>query len=301
MLYKVFVDDSGNKNYITPYSSEFIKNPPLFDKYEQFWRDNYFVLCGVRISQSNLGKINDEINSLKEKTFGTHHIEIKSDWLRNPFKRTRRYLEKFKVAENELTSFVNQIYGVIEKYRKELKLIAVVFDKRFYGDKKRQSAEGDPLSKTSQVIFERLQYLNTYHVVVFDQMESSLKLDKGSHGKILKVLRNREKLGEVFVLNYDKITDIKFSESSKENFLQIADLCAYNIYRQFILYGREWTGENNPEGNSIMRMYQYFDKIRCNFIHIPEGHKRKVCGVGLVCIPDVNKFNWNLMKGCDNK
>lgn len=29
MIYKVFVDDSGKKEYITPYSRDFIENPQL--------------------------------------------------------------------------------------------------------------------------------------------------------------------------------------------------------------------------------------------------------------------------------
>jgi hypothetical protein len=64
MLYKVFIDESGNKEYRTPYSKDFTDNPPPFEKYENFWRDNYFVLCGVRIKQSDLRIINPRFNEL---------------------------------------------------------------------------------------------------------------------------------------------------------------------------------------------------------------------------------------------
>jgi len=47
MLYKVFIDESGKKEYKNPYSKDFINNPPPLEKYEDFWRDNYFVLCGA--------------------------------------------------------------------------------------------------------------------------------------------------------------------------------------------------------------------------------------------------------------
>ena len=33
MLYKIFIDDSGSKDYINPYSREFIDSPPLFKDY----------------------------------------------------------------------------------------------------------------------------------------------------------------------------------------------------------------------------------------------------------------------------
>lgn len=302
MLYKVFIDDSGSKNYISPYSRDFINNPPIFNSYEKFWRDNYFVLCGVRVAQENLDEINNIINRLKKKYFGTHLVELKSDWFRNEHKRKKNYLSKYDIKLENLKKFIDEIYDMIANYSDKLKLIAVVFDKRFYGDEKRRRGEGDPLAKTSQIMFERLQYLGTYHVVVFDQMESSLKIDYGNNGKILEVLRGNKEMEEIFVAEYDKIVDIKFIKSYNENFLQLADLCAYNVYRQFVHYGREWSGNNkNKNGESVMNMYEYFNRIRCNFVHLPMGIGKKVCGVGMICIPDIDKCNWDLMSGCGIK
>jgi len=45
MLYQIFVDDSGAKEYGDPYSREFVDFPPDFKSYPEFWRKNYFVLC----------------------------------------------------------------------------------------------------------------------------------------------------------------------------------------------------------------------------------------------------------------
>lgn len=66
MLYKVFVDESGKKEFITPYSRDFVDNPPLFGTYEQFWWENYFVLCAVRVKQDNLAESGEEAR--KQKT-----------------------------------------------------------------------------------------------------------------------------------------------------------------------------------------------------------------------------------------
>ncbi len=77
MLYKIFIDDSGKKEYKNPYSLDFVNNPPAFKDYEDFWRDNYFVLCGVRIKQEDIEIINPEINKLKKDYFGTQ-VEIKN-------------------------------------------------------------------------------------------------------------------------------------------------------------------------------------------------------------------------------
>ena len=102
---------------------------------------------------------------------------------------------------------------------------------------------------------------------------------------------------QIFVDSYDNIADIKFMESCNENFLQVADICAYNIFRQFVMYGREWMGQNKMNnGVSSMRMYPYFDRIRCNFLFNPLN--KQVRGVGLSCLPDLEKVNWGLLDGC---
>jgi len=299
MIYKVFIDDSGKKEYKNPYSRDFINNPPPFGKYEDFWRDNYFVLCGVRVKQDDLKLVNSQINKLKNDYFGTHKVEIKSDWLRNPHKRRKRYLEPIKISAEKLNEFGEKFVDLIGDHKEQLKLIAVVFDKRFYGDAKRQKGEGVPLLKTAQMLFERLQYAGNYNVVVFDQMESSLKLTIGQHDKILNVFQKNHGMEKIYVDKYDKIVDIKFMESCHENFLQVADICAYNIFRQFVEFGREWAGLNKSKGGKIiMSAYSYFNRIRCNFLFNPL--KKRVRGVGLTCVPDVYKVNWDLLDGCFN-
>lgn len=301
MLYKVFIDESGQKNYTSPYSKRFVENPPLFKDYPDFWRDNYFVLCGVRIKQEHLDEINKDINSLKKEYFGTNEVEVKSDWLRNPYQRKKHYLNVYDISSEKLNEFGEEFISIISSYEDEMKLIGVVFDKRFYGDEKRQSREGSPLLKTTQVLFERLEFRNGYNIVVFDQMESSLKLTKGSHSRILNVLRDNEGLQKVYVDEYTKITDVVFKESCQENFLQVADICAYNIFRQFVEFGRQWSGKRkNGAGRSKMELYEYFDKIRCNFLYHPAT--KQVRGVGLICLPDVGKVNWGILEDCfENK
>ncbi|OGF48302.1 MAG: hypothetical protein A2452_12330 [Candidatus Firestonebacteria bacterium RIFOXYC2_FULL_39_67] len=296
MIYKVFVDDSGSRDYKNPYVSDFKVKPPLFEAYPQFWRDNYFVLCGVRIHQSEIGGINKEINDLKMTHFKTNKVEIKSDWLRNPRQRQKYYLEKYNISAEKLNEFGFEIYEIIKKNANKMKIIGVVFDKRCYGEEKRRTTDGQPLLKAVQVLFERLQYTKKYHIVIFDQFECDLCITKGEHKKISDIAQSKDNLKKLHVGQFDKIIDVKFSKSSGENFIQIADLCAYNVYRQFLHFGREWTKE---QGNEVMNMYEYFEKIRCNFMVNPVNGK--VQGCGLVCLPDFGKCNWNLLKGCDLK
>lgn len=297
MLYKVFVDESGKKEYITPYAKDFIDNPPEFERYENFWWDNYFVLCGIRIKQEHLGKINFKINKLKEKYFKTQKVEIKSDWLRNPYQRKKQYINPYKISPEKLNEFGEKFINLIASYKNELKIITVVFDKRYYGNAKRQTPEGDPLLKSTQVLLERLEFAGKYNILIFDQMESSLKLTIGKQGKILNVFKSNEGMEKIFVEKYGSMADIKFMESKKENFLQAADICAYNIFRQFVQFGREWGGSRKTKDGSVkMYTYSYFDRIRCNFYF--SLLTKQVRGYGLTCIPDTQKINWNLLKGC---
>ncbi|MCX6790916.1 MAG: hypothetical protein NTV62_01835 [Candidatus Gribaldobacteria bacterium] len=296
MLYKVFIDDSGQKKYKNPCSKDFIENPPVFKEYENFWRDNYFVLCGVRVKQDELGAINKSINKLKNYYFKTHKVEVKSDWLRNPHKRKKNYLEKFDITSEKLNKFGEKFIDIISENKEKLKIVAVVFDKRYYGDAKRKKEEGSPLLKTTQLIFERIQYAGGYHILVFDQMESSLKVTVGQHNKIINIFQKNAGMDKIFVDKYDRISDIKFMQSCEENFLQVADVRAYNIYRQFVEFGRDWCGKNQKDGKVFMETYSYFDRIRCNFLF--NLTKKQARGVGLTCVPDGEKVNWDILDGC---
>jgi hypothetical protein len=187
-----------------------------------------------------------------------------------------------------LNEFGKAFVSLISDNAKTMKVIAVVFDKRFYGEKKRTIAEGTPLLKTAQVIFEKLEYSSGYSIVVFDQMEDYLRMDKGAHERILGVFNKNHDLENIYVSNYSKVVDIQFKQSSSENFLQVADICAYSIYRQFVEYGREWCGDRvNAQGLPVMTMYPYFEMIRHNLAANPKS--QQVRGVGLTCIPDVAK------------
>lgn len=257
-------------------------------------------MCGVRVKQDELGVINKAINQLKNDYFGTHKVEVKSDWLRNPHKRKKNYLEKFNITSEKLNEFGEKFVDIISENKEILKIVAVVFDKRYYGDAKRKKEEGSPLLKTTQLIFERIQYAGGYHILVFDQMESSLKLTIGQHNKIINIFQKNAGMDKIFVDKYDHISDIKFMQSCEENFLQVADVCAYNIYRQFVEFGRDWCGKNKKDGQISMDIYPYLDRIRCNFLFNP--FNKQVRGVGLICVPDGGKINWDILKGCfDNK
>ncbi|GAG60095.1 unnamed protein product [marine sediment metagenome] len=282
--YKTFIDDSGKKEYIDLY--DFSNVHRSNEKNRQFWLDNYFVLTALVINNINIPKINRYILDLKLETFNTPFVEIKSDWLRNPNQRKKRYIEKYNITEEELDNFGWKISNVFPKFHKEVKLIGVVFDKRYYKNRK----ENDPFCKTAQVLFERIEFfinhLKSYSILIVDQMESSLSAIRGRNKELIDVLLNEKKMEPTFVEKYARIKNINFRRSRDENFLQLVDLAAYNILRQFVDYGREWEDRSIKQLNT----YKYFSLISKNFVE-KNGIIR---GIGLCKLPDVAKRRWGI-------
>lgn len=278
-----FVDDSGSKDWETPYAFEFTKNPPIRNESNiKFWRGNYFVLAGIHVSIETVAKINPYINSIKEEFFGTRFVEIKSEWLRNPHQRKKHYLDPFNKTEEELKSFVEEKwYKIFETYQSEIQTQAFVLDKRFYNNKREKES---PLQILIQVLFDRVElHPHADCEIVFDQMDSNIKSQKHNHGAILSISRKQVDM-QSFHEKYSH-GDIRFEKSLESNFLQLADTVAYNVYRQFVQHGDSWEG---ADGNKLTE-YSFFSKIIKNFYH----NNRRVAGYGIIKVPDIKKLRWS--------
>jgi len=283
-----FVDDSGSKDWDTPYAHEFTVKPPArTDENIKFWRGNYFVLAGIHLSNDAIAKINPEIDVLKHALFGTKHVEIKSEWLRHPIKRRRHYLEPFGITEESLKRFVEEDwYGVFEKNRKALQIQAFVIDKRFYNAKREKVT---PFQELAQVLFDRVElHPNSGAEIGFDQMEASIKSQKHEHGMLLSISKKELDLGS-YQKKYSHAS-IRFEKSHISNFLQLADTVAYNVFRQFVQHGDSW---ESPDGDTLVE-YSFFSRIAENFYRNEAG---RIAGYGLVKVPDAAKLRW----GSDNK
>lgn len=300
MIYKVYIDDSGLKEFIDPYDADNVESPDKYsEKTRDFWNRNYFVLTGIRVKQSNLAQINSDIMALKISCFGTHEVEIKSNWLRIPLEREKHYLTPYKLNDKQLNEFGEKYIDLIAANPKSIKIISVVVDKRYF--KVRKPIEDDPLFRATQVILERINRMGDYNIVVFDQMESKKDLQIGKHEKMLKIYHNNDGMKKIYVKDYAQIVDFTITDSRNENFLQIADVCGYNIYRQFCEHGREWLGIGNKDRHKLP-CYKYFTRIVCNMSCSPYlEHMNRIRGYGVSLIPDVAKNNWCLPGKCFRK
>lgn len=275
-----FIDDSGSKDWETPYAREFISTPPeRNDQNINFWRRNYFVLAGIYISNDVVTKLNPVINKLKIKYFGSKHVEIKSVWLRNPDQRKKHYYDKFDISEDKLLKFSQHWFNLFTKY--DIQIQAFVLDKRFYGNKKRE--EFSPLQMLTQVVFDRVElHPKKECQIIFDQMDREIKTVKHNSGQMLKISHHEISFGS-FHKKYSH-KEIKFESSKSSNFLQLADSVAYIVYRQFIEYGDDWDNKSIKSP----RMYKFFSKISNSFY----SKNDRIAGYGIVLVPSTQKIPW---------
>jgi hypothetical protein len=276
-----FIDDSGSKDWNTPYSSEFLETPPLRnDQNLNFWRQNYFVLAGLYIPGEIIGEINIHINNLKQKYFKTHSIEIKSEWLRIPSLRKRKYTDKYNITDEVLIQFTNEWYAIFENCP-QIKIQAFVLDKRFYKNKRTTYS---PLQLLTQVVFDRVELNERAHecIIVFDQMDGEISSEKHQHGDILKISDKVISLGSFH--NHYTHTRPRFEKSQSSNFLQLADTIAHNVWRQFVHFG----DVVDDKFIQNKKFYSYFERIIPN-LYSKNG---KISGVGVIKVPDPKKSEW---------
>lgn len=272
-----FIDDSGSKEWDTPYAREFVDNPPARSPLNrQFWEKNYFVLTGLYIPQELVALLNPQINAMKKQFFGTKHVEIKSVHLRNPEKRKKYYLKQYGISEEDLRDFVeNNWYKIFENYRQGIQLQAFVLDKRYFKNKRPSYV---PLEITSQVLFDRVELgQNRKCSIVFDQMDSQIKSIRHQQGKIIRIADKEVDLNS-FHQKYSH-TEVLFEKSSNSNFLQLADTAAYNVLRQFVDHGDQWELPSDEQPV----FYSHFDLMRDNFYCNPSDDC--LAGYGVVKIP----------------
>lgn len=78
--------------------------------------------------------------------------------------------------------------------------------------------------------------------------------------------------------------------SSHSDLVQVADLAAYNVHRQFRDFGEEW-----ELGGDQQRLptYPYFQRIIGKF---RTGDGGRVQGYGIAKVPLINRVVWQLTK-----
>src|ERR1051325_3777623 len=99
----LYVDDSGTKEYAA--DPEHYKGPR--------GNSRHFVFCGSLVTLAETSLLTGKIAALKIEYFGDDTVEVKSNWLRIPHERQRRYLQPYGLIDDDLDLFIESYYDLI--------------------------------------------------------------------------------------------------------------------------------------------------------------------------------------------
>ncbi len=103
-----------------------------------------------------------------------------------------------------------------------------------------------------------------------------------SHHQRLQKIGSQLRRGEP----RSKLAGLRFSDSRADERLQLADLVAYAVYRQFVDHGDKW----DAEGSSLP-LYRYFGLLVPKFRRGPAG---AFTGYGVVKFPRRSWKRWGV-------
>jgi len=256
-VYLFYIDESGEREYAS--------------------HARYFVLSALGVRVDEWRSINTDVMALKRTYFQDIDVEIKSNWLRIPKERKKRYLDPYPIAEDELAEFTNKVYDILLSYN--TLLIAAIVDKTQM--QQRYSTPQAPSSLAYRLLFERVENFLVkqaqHGILIFDKITELEVTKKGYENLLSRQHQRYMEKGTEYVQISQIVEGLLFIPSHENNLLQLADLCAYNTYRQFVDHGDEWRVKRR-----FATKYPYFERVEGKFDRSPTG---TINGYGLKLFP----------------
>jgi hypothetical protein len=274
----LFVDDSGNREYSDD------------NVYSVSGKSRYFVLGGLLAEEREAQFFIARLRDLKRLTFGTPDVEVKCNWLRMPKERTAHYLEPFGVTNDQLTAFTNDYYRLI--VQASVTLIAAVVDKVHMRERYGKSA-WYPHAAAYDVLMQRavMAVGDAGSLAVTMDNMSGKTPEQNPYTELLH--KHHERLRQRGSQLQPRLSfsclsgPVKFVNSAHSDLVQVSDLTAYNVHRQFRDFGTQW--ERQVEVGAQLPTYEYFDRIVGKFRRSDAG---RVQGFGIAKFPLVNRVPW---------
>ena len=275
----LYLDDSGTKDYA--------ESP---DEYGVSGRSRYFVFGGALLTVDEAGRLTERIISLKNKVFGTLNVEIKSNWLRIPFEREMRYLAPFGLSDEELNEFVDVFYDDVASA--DLQLLAGVVDKVHVLED--YPSPWYPPAIAYDTVLQRVENElspsgGTFTVTI-DDMSGKTAKGREHRENLYRQHERLKKTGSALMgkFTFDTLQGrLRFVGSELSHMIQVADLAAYNVQRQFRDYGEEWEDATIDQ----LPTYEYFGKWASKFRHNSDG---RIQGFGIVKFPRRKRVLWGV-------
>lgn len=276
--YIVYIDDSGTKEYAGP-----------GEAYGATGKTRYFVFGAALMTTVASGKLVEALQQLKRQYFGTDQVEIKSTWLRRPEHQQKKYLEPYGLTEDDLKRFVQGFYDAI--VNTDLQLIAAVIDKQRVQERYASPwyAPAIAYDLLMQRVVQECAEPNCVTVTIDDMTGATPKGNQYKdnlkrHHTALKQRGSALQKG----IDFSPLSgDIKFVSSARSHQVQVADVVAYNIYRQFVDYGEQW------EDRTVKTLptYEWFARLGRKF---RQGPNQRVQGYGVAKFPLIRRVAWGI-------
>jgi hypothetical protein len=229
-MYFFYIDESGSKD---PATSGTRSDGSTFTK------DHLFVLTAVSLYEGNWKDFEREITNLKlefsdnlkrrtGQRYDLPQCEVKSTWLRHPRQRAQHSPFLHALSDDERTRLSEAFYNQLQP--RHMRIFSVVVDKRKLHD----HVDGDILYKKAyEILLERLErYLGEFHdkhkglVIIDDVSRQENRSLAAKHSYIQREGNQSMRFRHI-------IEGPMFTDSALSTGIQLADLCAYNIYRAF--------------------------------------------------------------------
>jgi len=266
--HKLYLDDSGTKEDEPSgvYTGGGGKTP-------------FFVFGGLLMPVHSARVASSGLKALKLATFGTTAVEIKANWLRIAKERQKRYTGPFGLSDAEVDAFVDEVYALISAL--DARLVAALVDKAAV--QKRYKKPWYAPAIAYECLLQRTQMemskcSGLLHVTIDDMSGAT---PKGNQYRDNLVKHHARLLTHGSTLQrgmkFDRLAGQRFSDSKADERLQLADLVAYCVYKQFVDHGPDWDS-NAPR----IPAYMYLAKIIDKFCRNDRG---VVAGYGIVKFP----------------
>jgi hypothetical protein len=274
--YHAFLDESGQREYGRE-------------------TDRYYVVAGVIAVRFLADRYDAELSGIKRLFFGDPSVELKSNWLRQPHERKKRYIDPYGITKARVKEFTDAFYEWLLKTK--LRVIAGVVDKhqmqKVYPHPHYPSAVGYNifLQRYQQFLRKR----KAKGLVTWDQMTG--KSPAGNEWKRLLSQQHRKLLRYGCPYTQSRFTCIEerlgFVDSSVSGLIQIADLAAYNVFRQFKDNGSTW---DNPRARKLP-LYSFFGRMLPRFDY---DASHVLAGYGVAKMPCKFRHQWRIPENGDS-
>jgi hypothetical protein len=202
-------------------------------------KDYLYVLMAIGIWEGNWRKLDRAVSFVKleladylhrtgKGRFDLADCEVKSNWLRNAKERVEKSDFLNALDDGDRTRLANTFYDQLTNCRATI--FAVVVDKRHLLD---HMTHETMHKKAYELILERIeQFMNEYHpkhsaLIVMDDTSQGLNRAVAmKHAFFLRAGNPNVKFRHIIEYPF-------FTRSELSNGVQLADLCAYNVYRAF--------------------------------------------------------------------